>query len=191
MLSIEEIKLYLKENLKESRYNHTLGVSETAKKLAALNGVSEEKAEIAGFAHDVAKNLHMDVLKKIIDENNIELSEVEKKNPELWHSIVAPIEARDKLKIDDPEILSSLRWHTTGKENMSTLDKILYIADMIEPGRDFPGVDEIRSVTFKDLNKGVFAGLTHSIEYLLSKNLLIDINTLKARNYFLYKKIIK
>lgn len=191
MLSIEEIKVYLKENLKESRYNHTLGVSETAKKLAALNGVSEEKAEIAGLAHDVAKNLHMDVLKKIIDENNIKLSEVEKKNPELWHSIVAPIEARDKLKIDDPEILSSLRWHTTGKENMSTLDKILYIADMIEPGRDFPGVDEIRSVTFKDLNKGVFAGLTHSIEYLLSKNLLIDINTLKARNYFLYKKIIK
>ena len=69
MLSIEEIKVYLKENLKESRYNHTLGVSETAKKLAALNGVSEEKAEIAGLAHDVAKNLHMDVLKKIIDEN--------------------------------------------------------------------------------------------------------------------------
>ena len=170
MLTVEEIKSYLKENLKESRYNHTLGVAECAKKLAEINGISVEKME------------------EIINKNNIILSDVEKNNSQLWHSIIAPIEAKDKLKIDDEEILDAVRWHTTGKENMSVLAKIIYIADMIEAGRDFPGVDEIRKATFEDLDKGVFDGLTHSIEFLLKKNLLIDINTINARNYFLLQK---
>lgn len=185
MLSVEEIKVYLKENLKQQRYIHTLGVADTAKKLAKLNGVSEEKAEIAGLAHDVAKNLSKEKMQEIIDENNIILSEVEKNNTELWHSIIAPIEAKKKLKIADNDILDALRWHTTGKENMSTLEKIIYIADMIEPSRNFDGLEEIRKLTFEDLDKGVFLGLTHSIKFLLTKNLLIDINTIKARNNFL------
>ena len=88
MLSIEEIKLYLKANLMEKRYIHTLGVADTAKKLAKLNGISEEKAEIAGLAHDVAKNLSKDRMKEIIKENNIILSEVEENNSNLWHSII-------------------------------------------------------------------------------------------------------
>ena len=188
MLTVEEIKSYLKENLKESRYNHTLGVAECAKKLAEINGISVEKAEIAGLAHDVAKNLPLEKMEEIINKNNIILSDVEKNNSQLWHSIIAPIEAKDKLKIDDEEILDAVRWHTTGKENMSVLAKIIYIADMIEAGRDFPGVDEIRKATFEDLDKGVFDGLTHSIEFLLKKNLLIDINTINARNYFLLQK---
>jgi predicted HD superfamily hydrolase involved in NAD metabolism len=89
----------------------------------------------------------------------------------LWHSIVAPIEAKDKLGIDDDEILDAIRWHTTGKEDMSTLTKIIYIADMIEPGRNFDGVDEIK--------------------ILLARNLLIDENTIKARNYFLFNPEFK
>ena len=105
MLSIEEIKLYLKANLIENRYIHTLGVVETAKKLAKLNGISEEKAEIAALAHDVAKNLSKDKMKEIMEENNIIISEVEENNSNLWHSIIAPIEAKDKLEIEDEEIL--------------------------------------------------------------------------------------
>ena len=187
MLNIEEIKSYLKENLKEKRYTHILGVADTAKKLARINGVSEEKAEIAGLAHDIAKNLSKERMQEIIKENNLVLSDVEKNNSDLWHSIIGPIVAKEKLNIDDKEILSAMRWHTTGKEDMSTLEKILYIADMIEPSRNFDGVEEIRELTFKDLDKGVFLGLTHSIKFLLTKDLLIDINTIKARNYFLIK----
>ena len=191
MLSIEEIKLYLKENLNEKRYIHTLGVADTAKKLAKLNGISEEKAEIAGLAHDVAKNLSKDRMKEIIEENNIILSEVEENNANLWHSIIGPIEAKDKLGIEDEEILDSIRWHTTGKEDMSILTKIIYIADMIEPSRNFEGVEDIRKVTFEDLDMGVYYGLTRSIEFLLIKNLLIDENTIKARNYFLFDSKFK
>ena len=187
MLSVEEIKKYLNENLKESRYNHTLGVCETALKLADLNGVSREKAEIAALAHDVAKNLSKEEMLKIINDNNIVLSNVEKENMNLWHSIIAPVVSKEKLGITDEEILDAVRWHTTGKENMSILAKIIYIADMIEPGRCFPGLEDIRKKTFENLDNGVYTGLTHSIEFLLSKNLLIDENTIKARNYFLFK----
>lgn len=183
MLSINEIKEYLKENLKPSRYEHTLGVAETAKKLAKLNNVDEKKAEVAGLSHDVAKNLSKEEMLKIIKENNIKLSLVEENNMNLWHSIIAPIVAKGKLNIDDEEILESLRWHTTGKENMSKLEKIIYIADMIEPSRSFEGLEEIRKATFENLDKGVYVGLTHSIRFLVDKDLLLDENTIKARNY--------
>ncbi|WP_105176011.1 bis(5'-nucleosyl)-tetraphosphatase (symmetrical) YqeK [Clostridium cagae] len=190
MISIEEMKLYLKDNLKKNRYNHTLGVVETAKKLAEINGISIEKAEIAAFAHDVAKNLSLEKMQSIIDKNNLELTNTEKENSNLWHSIIAPIEARNKLEIDNEEILDAIRWHTTGKENMSILTKIIYIADMIEPGRDFPGVEKIRQTTFENLDAGVLLGLTESMKDLLNRNLIIDLNTIKARNYFLLKDII-
>ena len=191
MLSIEEIKLYLKANLEEKRYIHISGVADTAKKLAKLNGVSEEKAEIAGLAHDIAKNLSKVKMKEIIKENNIVLSDVEENNENLWHSIIGPIEANNKFEIDDEEILDAIRWHTTGKENMSILTKIIYIADMIEPSRKFEGVDNIRKVTFEDLDMGVYYGLTHSIEFLLVKNLLIDENSMRARNFFLFDSKFK
>ncbi|MBN1047613.1 bis(5'-nucleosyl)-tetraphosphatase (symmetrical) YqeK [Clostridium botulinum] len=188
MLSIEEIKLYLKENLNSNRYNHTLGVVETARKLAEVNKISIEKAEIAALAHDVAKNLSLQKMQSIIEKNNIELTNTEKENSNLWHSIIAPIEARNKLKINDEDILDAVRWHTTGKENMSILTKIIYIADMIEPGRDFPGVEKIRQTTFENLDEGVLLGLTESMKDLLNRNLIIDLNTIKARNYFLLKE---
>lgn len=185
MLSREEIKEYLAENLEGKRYKHVLGVAETAKKLAALNEIDENAAEIAGLAHDVAKNMSKEDMYNVIKENNIILSEVEKRNKSLWHSIIAPVIAREKLGIENIEILNSLRWHTTGKENMTVLEKIIYIADMIEPTRDFPGVEELRKITFEDLDNGVFAGLNQSMKFLLEKNQLMDENTVKARNYLL------
>lgn len=191
MLSIEEMNLYLKENLMEKRYIHTLGVVETAKKLAEVNGISEEKAEIAALAHDVAKNLSKEKMREMMKENNITISALEENNSNLWHSIIAPIEAKAKLGIEDEEILDSIRWHTTGKENMSILTKIIYIADMIEPNRNFNGIEDIRKVTFDNLDAGVYSGLTHNIEFLLTKNLLIDENTIKARNYFLFDSKFK
>lgn len=185
MLSKEEIKEYLAKNLEEKRYEHVLGVAETAKKLAALNDIDENAADIAGLAHDVAKNMSKEDMYNVIKENNIILSEVEKRNKSLWHSIIAPVIARQKLGIENIEILNSLRWHTTGKENMTVLEKIIYIADMIEPTRDFPGVEELRKITFEDLDNGVLAGLNQTMKFILEKNQLMDENTVKARNYLL------
>lgn len=159
-----------------------------AKKLAKLNGISEERAEIAALGHDIAKNKTIVELENIINENNIILSYEERETKELWHSIVSPVLGKSVLNIEDEEILSAMRWHTTGKANMTTLEKIIYIADMIEEGRDFPGVKEIREATIEDLDKGVLMGLNHTVKYLLNKNFIIDSNTIKARNYFLINK---
>lgn len=185
MFSIEEMRSYLKDNLLEDRYNHTLGVVQTAIKLAELNNVDKTKAEIAALAHDIAKNKTIYELRDIINNNNITLSYDEEKTPELWHSIVSPILGREIFKIEDEEILNAMRWHTTGKENMSKLDKIIYMSDMIEPSRNFPGVELIREKCFKDLDEGVIKGLTHTIKYLLDKEFLVDINSIRARNYLL------
>lgn len=182
MKDIEFMKKYLEENLVKGRYLHTLGVVETAKSLAKIYGVDIKKAEIAALAHDIAKNLSPQELLEVIDKNNINLSFDEKNTRELWHSIVGPIVAREHFEIEDEEILSAIRWHTTGKENMTKLEKIIYIADMIEPSRDFDGVEELRKVTLENLNKGVLMGLTQTIKFLLKKGSLIDLNTIKARN---------
>ena len=98
-----------------------------------------------------------------------------------------PVQLTEFLnEIEDEEILSAIRWHTTGKENMSKLDKIIYLADMIEPSRDFSGVEELRNDSKDDLDKAMLNALTYTIKYLLEKGCLIDVNTVKARNYLLY-----
>ncbi len=184
-MSIEVIYDYLKENLRENRFMHTLGVVSTSKKLASINNVDVARAELAALLHDISKNISKEDMLKIMKKNDIKLTLSEKETPELWHSIVGPIQAKEKFNINDEEILGAIRWHTTGKENMTTLEKIIYIADMIEPSRTFDGVNEIREEVLKGLDKGVLMGMNHTIAFLLSKNGMIDENTVKARNYLL------
>ena len=150
-----------------------------------------ENNEIFGTyqkAKSICNLLELDTNKEILEKNNIELTYDEERNQELWHSMAGPIVAREVFGIQDEEILSAMRWHTTGKENMSKLDKVIYMADMIEPNRKFPGVDVLRRESFKDLDNGVLQGLNHTIGYLLSKGVPIDINSIKARNYLLLHK---
>ena len=186
MWGLEEIRDYLKDNLKPSRYGHTLGVVNTAIRLAEFYGEDKNKAEIAALCHDVAKNMSNDELRKIIDNENIILSIDEENTQELWHSIVGPVIARKVFEIEDEEILDAMRWHTTGKEDMTNLEKIIYLADLIEPSRMFEGVDEIRGLAYKNLDSAMLKALTHTTIYLLTKGCAVDINSVKARNYLVY-----
>lgn len=188
MWEIGRIKDYLKENLKAGRYQHTLGVVKTAIELAELFEEDKKKAELAALCHDVAKNMDLKSLRKIIDEENIILSIDEENTKEIWHSIAAPILSKNIFGVEDEEILSAMRWHTTGKENMSNLDKIVYLADLIEPGRNFEGIEEIRAISYKSLDLAMIKALTHTTMYLLNKGYAIDINTIEARNSLLYNK---
>ena len=186
MWGLEEIRDYLKNNLKPARYGHTLGVVNTAIKLAEIYGEDKNKAEIAALCHDVAKNMSNEELKKVIDNENIALSIDEENTQELWHSIIGPVIAKKVFGIEDEEVLSAMRWHTTGKENMTNLEKIIYLADLIEPSRKFDGVDEIREIAYKDLDLAMLKALTHTTIYLLTKGFAVDINSVKARNYLVY-----
>lgn len=185
MWSKEEIIRYLRDNLKETRYVHTFGVAECAVKLAALNGIDTNKAEIAALIHDAAKYMDIDKQKNLIRKSGYQIDDVMEYSPQLLHGFTASIIGKDMMGIEDEEVLSAVRYHTTGKKNMTTLEKIIYIADYIEPNRDFPGVEEIRKLTFDNLDKGVLMGLSNSIIYVVKKGDMIHPLSLEARNYLL------
>lgn len=185
---MKEIIDFLINNLSEKRYKHVLGVAETAKELAKLNGADESKAELAAMLHDIAKEMPIDEQMKILKKNNFNITEIEKASPQVLHGFVGEFLAREKFNIDDEEVLKAVAYHTTGKANMTKLEKIIYIADYIEPTRNYPGVEILRETTYKDLDEGVLMGINNTIKLLVDKNGVIHPLTIEARNYLLIKE---
>jgi len=175
----------IKNVLDEKRYVHTKGVVNTAIQLSDKYGSSKEKALIAAYLHDYAKPLKYDESLKLIEEFGIILDDETLENPELLHAPLGMAFAKYKFGINDEEILDAIRYHTTGKENMALLTKIIYLADLIEPNRNFDGVDRIRKVAFKDLDQALIISMNNTIVYLIQKNSIIHSDTYKARNYII------
>lgn len=126
----------LQKEVDEDRYHHTLGVMFTAASMAMVWGEDLEKARVAGLLHDCAKCIPNKKKITMCEKNKIEITEFERNNPFLIHAKLGAFLAKDKYKVEDPEILSAITWHTTGKEDMTLLEKIIYIADYIEPARN-------------------------------------------------------
>lgn len=185
MWSHDEIKEYLRGKLKKLRYEHSLGVSETASDLASIYGADAEKAYIAGLVHDCAKNMTDSEIIKIITDNGLEVDNLSLHMPQLLHGLAASIIAKNIMGIEDQEVLDAVIYHTTGRDNMSVLDKIIYLADFIEPSRDFPGVNELRELAYKNLDKALIGAFDSSIKYVLEKHQLLHIDTINARNYLI------
>lgn len=191
MWNEKEMLDYLKKNLKESRLRHSISVSETAIELATIYGQNIEKARIAGLVHDCAKNLADDQLIKIATEHKIELDEVSKQSPQIIHGLVGSIIARDLMKIYDEDILNAINYHTTGRKNMSILEKIIFISDYIEPLRKFSGIEEeksleeLRILSRVNLDAAVIMSLENTIKYVIRQKQLLHIDTINARNYLL------
>lgn len=190
----KEIKSYLKAHQSPQRYRHILGVKEIAalmgeKYYVKGKGISKKdfiaKLEIAALLHDLDKGRDEEYMLNRINSLNLsknEKSEI-KKNKEIYHAFSASVSAKEKFGVNDEDILSAVRYHTTGKENMSIYDKIIYIADFIEPGRDFPKVSYFRELAFKDLNKCLIESFEYTMEYIKSKGNRINPLTVKARDY--------
>jgi predicted HD superfamily hydrolase involved in NAD metabolism len=181
----EEINQYLEKNLKIKRYKHSIGVRDTSVKLAQLYGAHVDKARIAGLVHDCAKCMSDDELIYIANKNGIVIDEVLKETPNLLHGPVAAVIARDKMGIYDEDILSAVAYHTTGKENMTLMQKIVYVSDYIEPMRDFPGVDKIRKDAFLNLDRALLDSFDNTIKHVIDKRQLLHVNTIKGRNYLI------
>ncbi|MBO5145133.1 MAG: bis(5'-nucleosyl)-tetraphosphatase (symmetrical) YqeK [Lachnospiraceae bacterium] len=181
---MKKIKKYLKKHLTKDRYHHTLGVAYTAVAMAmrynpdTRNSNFIKKAEIAGLLHDCAKCMDNDKKLKICDQNNIPYSEFEAEHPYLLHGKVGAYIAQVKFGINDDDILQAITWHTTGHPNMSLLEKIVFIADYIEPGRrPIPELDEIRQLAFIDIDRAMEKILLNTLKYLEMKGNPIDIMT--------------
>lgn len=177
------------KDIGEKRYNHSVRVMETAIKLAEIYNTDIEKAKVAGILHDCAKIADETNLLKRTNDFDIILDNCMEYNHELIHGPLGAKIAKEEYGIKDEEILDAIYYHTTGRENMSILDKIIYIADYIEPKRNFPGVEEVRSLAFEDIDKSLILAMEKTIIFLIEKNKLIHPDTIKARNYLITNKI--
>ena len=175
----------VKKELDADRYQHTLGVMFTAAALAMCYGADLERAQVAGLLHDCAKCIPNDKKIRMCKERGVEISKVELDAPYLLHSKLGAILAQEKYGVEDQEILSAIRWHTTGRPNMTTLEKIIFTADYIEPARcKAENLPEVRKLAFHDLNLTVCRILEDTLHYLDSGQGEIDPMSRSAFRYY-------
>ncbi|MDP4098106.1 bis(5'-nucleosyl)-tetraphosphatase (symmetrical) YqeK [Paenibacillus sp. P96] len=166
----------------EKRWQHTLGVMHTATQLAEKYGADPVKADLAAILHDVAKYWPVQEMKDVIEESGESNKELLQHDKQLWHAEVGFIVARRDYAVEDSEVLNAIRWHTSGRENMSLLDKVVCLADYMEPGRDFPGVNNIRELAQHSLEEALVAGFDSTISLLLTQRKIIYPLTVLSRN---------
>ena len=168
--------------LKHKRIPHVLGTEQEAIRLAERYGADVEKARVAALLHDCTKKLDMPTQLALCGQYGIALDELEQKALKLLHSKTGAAIARDVFGVDD-EIYSAIWYHTTGHADMTKLEKIIYLADYIEPARDFPGVDTLRKVCYEDLDKGLLLGLEMTIEEMTAMGNPVHRATVEARDW--------
>lgn len=182
----------LAKRLKKSRYLHSLGVADTAVFLAHRFDADVQQARIAGLLHDCAREYPNEAMLAEAEQRHIPYTDVERSMPLLLHAYIGARRVRECYGVESREIEQAIWRHTVGGEHMTCLDKIIYFADMIEPSRDYPGVDELRRLSREaDLDEMVLAGLSQSIAFVLHKNHLIHPDTVLARNEILLRNSLK
>lgn len=185
-ISLKKLRKAMESELNPKRYEHTLAVAYTAANLAMVHGVDTRNATIAGMLHDCAKCLPEKKLISICKKNSLDISEIELHNPSaLLHAKAGSVLAHKKYGVNEEDILNAIKYHTTGRPNMSKLEKILYIADYIEPDRKHaPNLTQVRCMAYQDLDKTLLKILDDTLSYLNSTGGQIDPMTKKTYEYY-------
>ncbi len=182
---ISDIKRSLEKRQEPERFEHTLGVSYIAAALAMRYGYDIKKAQLAGLLHDCAKHYSDERILQSCEKYNISMTDVERENPFLLHAKLGAFLAMHKYHVEDKEIIGAILVHTTGKPDMNLLDKILYVADYIEPGRHkAANLTEIRALAFSDLDEALRRILEQTIAYLEENHCAVDDMSYKAWEYY-------
>ena len=182
-MELKQAKELVRGRLSDKRYEHTINVKKMAVKLAKHYGTDPEQAALAALLHDAAKELPKQELLQIFADNAIIAENAPARPSPVWHGIAAAILAETQWGITDPEILSAIRCHTTGKAGMSKLDKIIYLADMTSAERDWPGVDDLRALEMQDLDRALCDALKRSIDFVEEKGGSLDPESVAAYEY--------
>ncbi len=188
MLTEEEMHRKLRSTQKERRYFHTMGVVKEAVRLAPKYGVEVEKAKIAALLHDCAKNFDQDRFLEIAAEYGVTLDEYALKEPALVHAFLGAAVAYRDYGVTDKEILDAIFYHTTARANMTNLEKLIYLADMIEPGRTMPQAEELRRLVETNLDDALIYAIDCSIKHVIKKGRLIHPDSIHARNYLVERR---
>jgi len=182
----EPLKESVRSQMPAARWQHTLGVVETSIRLAARYGADPDKAELAAILHDCCKSWPVDRQAAVIREHALS-EDVLQYDKELWHAIAGAWVAEKEYGVNDPEVLDAIRYHTTGRAGMTLLEKVVCLADYIEPGRDFPAVNNIRELAEHSLEKALVAGFDSTIHFLLDRGKKIYPLTVLTRNALLFE----
>lgn len=184
-MEFSQMQEKLKGMLTEKRFRHSLGVMDSAVHLAKLFGESEEKARIAGLLHDCAKDIDKALMPAMCEELGVELDAVKREQRSLIHADLGAKLVQTEFGVSDADVISAIRYHTLGRPNMTALEKILYIADFIEPNRkDFPGLSEIRELAELDLDLAMLTAVNASIRYVRSQNKVLHEQSLQTQAYY-------
>ncbi|SDT33950.1 putative HD superfamily hydrolase of NAD metabolism [Paenibacillaceae bacterium GAS479] len=177
----QQLMASIRSGMPERRWQHVQGVIDTSIVLAERFGADPAKAELAAILHDLAKFWPVERMQEYVREDGVDLA-VLNYDKELWHAPAGAWAAVKDYGIDDPEVLAAVRYHTSGREGMTLLERVVCLADYMEPGREFPGVDRIRELADSDLNAALIAGFDSTIRFLLEKGKRIYPLTVAARN---------
>ncbi len=188
-MTIDEIKIKLEKTLSKKRFKHSIGVMETAIELALINDVDTDKAAVSGLLHDCAREIKGAEAIKACEKYGIDIDDVSRVQPSLLHGPLGAEIAKEEYGIEDPCVLRAIKYHTTGRADMDMLEKIIFIADYIEPGRSFQGVEEARKEAFKNIDSVMLMALDQTIAHIISKKGLIHGDAIDARNYILMNNI--
>lgn len=183
MEEISKIKEDLKNTLSEYRYNHSLRVAEEAQKLARCYNIDEQKAYLAGLVHDIAKEYSEEENKQIVEKYNLSNELLQKENKKNLHADIGFIIAKEQYKLPD-EICNAIKYHTFGDVNMSLLDIIIFVADKIEPGKNYYGIEEERKLAYVDIRKSMIMCIENKIKKLTREKKYINPRTIEVLNYF-------
>lgn len=191
-MSIDAMKKQLKSRLKPSRYQHSLGVMDTAVFLANRFGVDEEKARVAGLLHDCARQYPNEAMRGEADRRGLVYGAIESAMPLLLHAYIGASLVREDYGVEDEEIARAIYRHTVGGAGMSKLDKIIWYADMIEPSRSYPQVEALRKLArTAELDEMLLEGLSQSIAFVTEKGHMIHPDTVLARNEILLRRMAR
>lgn len=189
-MDLEVAKKIVKEKLTNDRYEHTLRVCDTAVELAEIYKEDKEKIALASIFHDYAKCMSKDELKQWVKDFNLP-NELLNYHHELWHGPVGAELVKRKYHMTDENIINAIRFHTTGRAQMNKFELIVFISDYIEPGRSFPGIEDVRKLAKENLESAAHQALKNTIHYLLDKNALIYPDTINAYNDLTKKGVVK
>lgn len=183
----EELRKYekvIKPLMGGKRYKHSVNVAEMCIQLAKKFGADEDKAYTAGILHDCQKEAEKDVMLAEAERSGYYIDPAERDCFKLWHGIAGAYYVKNELKIDDTDILNAIRFHTVGRADMSVIEKIVFLADMVSKERDYPHVEDYRKAVLEDLDNGMFQTLRWSITKTLSTGGRVPVCTLEAYNFY-------
>lgn len=183
MYDLAALDAALRQRIGGARLRHVYGVVETSKELSAKFGAPIEKAEVAALLHDYCKWLPGPEMLAIARREGLIIDPAEEEQPQLLHGPVAAAVLRAEGLVTDPEILDAIRWHTTGRPGMSLLERVTWVADYIEPGRKFPGVEPVRQLAETDLDGALLLALDQTITFVQEKGWVMHAYSVMTRDW--------